>query len=736
MAITSSSGKYFKLVLYLVIIVLINVAGITAFVRVDLTRDNIYSISEASKKVVSTLSEPLTVNVFFTKNLPAPHNQTERYLHDLLEAYAVHGNKYFNYRFYNVNPETEVADPEADENRKLANDYGIHPVQIQRIEKDQVQFKRAYMGLVIIHGDLLERIPTIMATENLEYELTTAMQKLNNKISAFLSLTGDIRVDLFLSSSLKDVAPLMGIKDLPELPRELETIVEKLNSKMYGKLRYHHFDPTRQPDVEKELAPYHLMSLQWPALSDGKIQAGRGVVGLVMTYGDQVVEIPLLNVLRIPLIGTRYDMMDAAEIEENINTGVEKLIDINEDLGYLADYGTPAIQPPRPMANQNQQQLSAFSQLVSENYTIKPVRLASGGIPEGLGCLVIAGPTEAFSDYDLYQIDQALMRGTNLAVFLDKFKEVSMSGQQQARMFQQPQYVPSNVGLEKLLNHYGIRIKKSWVLDENCYRQRVPRQFGGGERPIYYAPIIQSRFIDHSLAFMDNIKGLVAYKISPLELDKKRVSEQKIKATPLFSSSGKSWEMADRINPNPMSSQPPQSDDDKKSRVLAYLLEGEFVSYYAGKPIPEQPSKPTEGEAGDSSADPSQTDDKAAGLAPSEVSKIKDQGGRRDKGDPARILVVASSEMIKDNILDPEGKGPNTLFVLNALDSLNNREDIAAMRSKDLQFNPLHETSALTKMLVKTINIAGVPAFVILFGFFVFLRRRARQKRIQLLFNK
>ena len=90
------SAKYMKLFIYLVAIVLINVAGMTLFYRIDLTKNKIYSISKASKNVVSSLSEPLTINVFFTKNLPAPHNNTERYLHDLLEEYAIHANKYFN----------------------------------------------------------------------------------------------------------------------------------------------------------------------------------------------------------------------------------------------------------------------------------------------------------------------------------------------------------------------------------------------------------------------------------------------------------------------------------------------------------------------------------------------------------------------------------------------------------------------------------------------------------------
>jgi ABC-2 type transport system permease protein len=202
------AGKYVKFMTYVIVVILINVAGMTLFFRADLTDGNdVYSISEASRRVVSTLSEPLTIKVFFTKNLPAPYNNTERYLQDLLKEYGNHGNRYFNYRFYDVSAEEGDISKEAGENQALARNYGIFPVQIQAIEKDEIKFQRAYMGLVLIHGDLLERIPTVTGTEGIEYLLTTAMQKLNNKISALLRLEGKIGVRLFLSSSLGNVAP-------------------------------------------------------------------------------------------------------------------------------------------------------------------------------------------------------------------------------------------------------------------------------------------------------------------------------------------------------------------------------------------------------------------------------------------------------------------------------------------------------------------------------------------------
>jgi ABC-2 type transport system permease protein len=97
--------------------------------------------------------------------------------------------------------------------------------------------------------------------------------------------------------------------------------------------------------------------------------------------------------------------------------------------------------------------------------------------------------------------------------------------------------------------------------------------------------------------------------------------------------------------------------------------------------------------------------------------------------------VLASAEMLKDQLLDEQGSSTNSMFILNMIDALNGRADIAAMRSKVQSFNPLIETGAATKTIVKTINIAGLPLLVVAFGLIVWARRHARRKTIQLKFQ-
>jgi ABC-type uncharacterized transport system involved in gliding motility auxiliary subunit len=729
MGIKNRYSKYIKLFIYLVVVVLVNVVGMTLFLRIDLTENKIYSLSKASQTVVSNLSEPLTINVFFTKNLPAPHNNTERYLNDLLEEYAIHANQYFNYRFYDVNPEAETIKGTAQHNRELANNYGVNPVQIQVFEKDEVKFKKAYMGLVLIHGDMIERIPTITTINGLEFKLTTAIQKLNNKVSALLSLSDKIKIKLFLSSSLKQVAPFIGLNELADYPDKLEDVVQKLNNQNYGKLEYTYTDPSQDQTSTRAWEKYNLMTLKWPALSNGKIQAGNGVIGLVMEYEDKIKVITLLKILRIPIIGTQYNLVGVDQLEEMINENVEALVDINEDIGYLADHGTLKATSLTAMGQQNQDSVTNFSSLISKNYTLKHVNLKDEDIPESIQCLIIARPTEKFTDYELYQIDQALMQGKNLAIFLDTFKEVMPTNQQSFGFNRGPTYVPLNTGIEKLLDHYGIRVNKSFVMDENCHRQRLPQRVGGGERPIYFVPIIKNKFINKDLNFMQNIKGLVTIKMSPLELDETRITEHNITAHMLFASSEKSWEMSKRINLNPMFISPPPSNEDLKSYPLAYLLEGEFPSYFAGKPMPEKKS---------GAEDSKQTSEMetAKKEAPVDLSKIESKGGSLAKGRPGKIFLVGSSEILKDNVLDDKGESPNTMFILNLIDAMNHREDIAAMRSKEQRFNPLHDSGALTKTFIKTFNIAGLPVLVVMFGCVVWMRRRSRKKTIQMMFQK
>jgi ABC-type uncharacterized transport system involved in gliding motility auxiliary subunit len=718
---------YLKFILYAVVIVLLNVAGLTLFFRFDLTANRIYSLSDASKQAVSTLSEPLNIKVFFSKNLPAPHNNTERYLRDLLTEYAAQAGRYFNFTFYNVSQETDRGD-KANPNREMARDYGISPVQIRVMENDELKFKNAYMGLVILHGDLIEKIPAITATDGLEYELTSAIRKLNNKVSALLRQTDKINITMYMSSGLNTIAPLIGLDGLPHLGDTVAAAVEKLNNKNLGIFQFERKDLSTPDELEKAAEKYDLMAMRWPDVPEENIQAGAGTAGLVVAYKGQTRTLPLITAVEIPIIGTTYQMADPQELGEQITAIMEKLIGINKDIGYLSDHGSPALGPDRMAMMQGRagNSLAVFEQLVGSRYNIKQIPLKDEGIPEGLNCLVIAKPTQHFSDYALFQIDQALMKGTNIAVFADAFE------QQQSRggMMGMPAFTPIDTGLEKLLAHYGIEIQKAYVLDKNSYKQQMPQSQGGGEQSIYFAPVLKEDAINNDPVFMQNIKGLVAMQISPLKRVKGGQDDAKVSAVRLLSSSDQAWLMEDNINLNPMFLSPPATDNDLSTYDLAYLLEGQFTSYFKGKSVPEK-------EAGETDI---KDEDNVAGPQLPEAPAKKIEGlkaGNRviETSAPAKIFVLGCAQMLHDNMLDEQGRSSNATFILNAIDHLNGDDGTAVLRSKQQTLNPVSDTTPLAKSVIKGFNVIGLPVLVFLFGLGVWFFRSMKKKKIAHMFG-
>jgi ABC-type uncharacterized transport system involved in gliding motility auxiliary subunit len=236
---------------------------------------------------------------------------------------------------------------------------------------------------------------------------------------------------------------------------------------------------------------------------------------------------------------------------------------------------------------------------------------------------------------------------------------------------------------------------------------------------------------------MKNIKGMITLKISPLELDAERLDANGLKAIRLISSSEKSWEMSGRITLNPMFIQPPQSKDEMQSKALAYFVTGEFPSYFADKPIPVKKADETTANKTDSQEGQQQEQSQPSGQQPTvDLSKITASGQFLLKGKPGKIFLMASSDMLRDNLLDAGGRGPNATYILNVIDYLNGREDIAIMRGKQQRFNPLDDAAASTRTFVKTMNIVGLPTLVVLFGIAVWFRRHTRKKNIQMMFQR
>jgi len=741
MNMQKDKSKYYKFLLYLVIVVLVNLVGMKFFFRLDMTSNGLYSLSRASKRAVATLKEPLTINVFFSKNLPAPYNNIENYLQGMLDEYGSHAKNYLSYRFFDVNAKEGDLSERAEENRQKAQDYGIYTVNVQTIEQDEAKIQRAYMGMVFLHGDIIERIPAITSTDGLEYQITSTLQKMNNKISALLNLEGKIRVKLVQSSSLLQISELLNINGLETLKNQIQSRVNVLNAKVYDQLEFVYIDPTTTTPPVEEIQAFERFGLQWPDLNkdDGSvIPAGQAIIALGLEYGGKSLELQLLDKsLQLTSMGLQeeYKLVEMEQVDAFIEGNIDNLINIHDEIGYLSSHGSLSLSTSLPPQFQQMQpqagELTKFDSLLRESYSVTQIDLKTEEIPETIDTFIIAGAKEPFSDWELFQIDQFLMKGKSLAVFVETYNEIQQNSNQQMFGASQPVYLPINTGLEKLLDHYGAKVKKSYVMDEECFVNQDPT---AGEMPIYFAPTIKDENINHKLDFLKNIKVLQMIKVSPVEIDKEKTDANKLEVTQLFSSSKDSWEMAGQINLTPWMIRPPANPQEKKIIPLAYLIEGEMPSYFADKPVPEKPKEELPEEEGQEEGVEAEAEVEQEQPVVEE-SIVKDRVGVLAKGNPGRILLIGSGDILKDNILDDQGRSPNSVFLLNSFDYLNNREEIAVMRSKNQRFNPLRDTKATIRTLVKIFNIAGVPILFLLFGFYIWIRRKAKKRMIQNLFS-
>jgi ABC-2 type transport system permease protein len=109
--------------------------------------------------------------------------------------------------------------------------------------------------------------------------------------------------------------------------------------------------------------------------------------------------------------------------------------------------------------------------LISNYYNIKDVTINDSlAALNDIDGLIIARPTQKFSDKDLYIIDQFLMRGGRLMCFMDALSidEDSLNAR---GVTHTTRY---STGLERMLFDYGLKLNDNYVVDVNCAPKPVP----------------------------------------------------------------------------------------------------------------------------------------------------------------------------------------------------------------------------------------------------------------------
>ncbi|HEY9165048.1 MAG TPA: GldG family protein [Candidatus Kryptonia bacterium] len=167
----SSRDSIVQLVLYFAVVVLANVVASNLFLRIDLTRDRVNTLSSATEALLRSLKDNMIVRVYFNSDLPSPYVNNRRALVDMLqELRSLSGGKL----------EYEIYDPTSDADVNKAMSDGIPQIQVQVVNNDKLEVKRAFMGMVIEYRARKQSLPVIEDLSNFEYEVASRIDRLIN----------------------------------------------------------------------------------------------------------------------------------------------------------------------------------------------------------------------------------------------------------------------------------------------------------------------------------------------------------------------------------------------------------------------------------------------------------------------------------------------------------------------------------------------------------------------------
>ncbi len=212
------------LLLIIGVIILVNILADRFFLRLDFTGDKRYTLSKATRDILGSINETVTVTAYFSEELPADFARLRRDFKEELIEYSTRSKGKVMFEFINPNKD--------DASQQKAMQEGINPVLINVREKDQVKQQKAYLGAVVHYGDKKEVIPLIQPGAAMEYSLSTSIKKMsveNKPKIAFLeghkenSLNSMIQVMQSLSV-LYDVEPV-NLNDTAAKPEKYKTLV-------------------------------------------------------------------------------------------------------------------------------------------------------------------------------------------------------------------------------------------------------------------------------------------------------------------------------------------------------------------------------------------------------------------------------------------------------------------------------------------------------------------------------
>jgi gliding-associated putative ABC transporter substrate-binding component GldG len=346
-------------------------------------------------------------------------------------------------------------------------------------------------------------------------------------------------------------------------------------------------------------------------------------------------------------------------------------------------------------------------QTLSQKYQVFPVDLPNSPSLDGLDAIIIAKPTQAFSEDDKYKLDQFLMKGGKALFFIDALdiREDSINTKEGAVSIPYQDFVES---MTPFFFNLGVRFNMNFIEDVQNFGflGLVVGDYGGKPKieVLPWRHYLEIRnYYPHPV--VKNLEPVLGRYVSTLDTV---ASVGKIRKIPLASSSTYT-----RVVPYPViikydeARQPPDMNIYKrgKAETVMFLLEGEFSSFFANRIVPSDP------------------------RAKDFIKKSK----------PTKVLVCADGDFLRNAVNPKTGKfAPlgfdkvrgyqfaNKQFLINMLEYMLDENGIILSRNKEITLRPLDKKKTQKKRTYWQVINVGVPiGLVVIFGIvWVWLRKR------------
>ncbi len=651
--------------------------------RVDLTERGDYTLSEVTKDTLRDLDEPLVITGYFSERTHKYLAPLIPQLEDFLEEYAVHGNGKVT---------VEFEDPLQDKalEQEINEQYGIKSVAFPVEDQNEQAIVNAYFDVLVKYGDKYEVLSYDDLIEinqgqdgievklrNPEYDVTRTIRKVTQE---FLSLEailakidpskGGAKLTLYVSEK---TVP----KDFTEMPKKLRKVAGDLVAASGGRLTFQEVDPSTDPPLQEQLAQKY------------------GIQPLAVDlFGREVFWMSVLLE-----VGGRTERMTPpgdigeGEIKEALTAAIKRAAP-----GQVTRVALFSPTPPAPPQNPNmppqyqppppRPDFTALEEFLKADYQVERIDLADGYVPEDDEVLIVAKPGE-MTDKQLFAVDQFLMRGGKLLAF-DGAYQVDAS---QAGITAKP----APEGLAKLLETYGVKVDKTFVMDPQNTPFPVPvtENVGGMQmRRVQMMPYpffvdIRSGGMAQGHAALVGLNNATVPWGSPLTL----TAPEGVKAEALLSTSKGSWVRTESSLDPDFQAHPDLGfapTGETASRVVAATLEGTFPSAFADKPSPLMEGAET-------------------------ATGSQGTGRTLKKSLPdAKLAVIGSNEFLSDLIvgIGQQLRGqlhlPNAQLVVNLLDWSVEDTELASIRSAGAYARTLEPKNEKEILVFEIVNYTAV----------------------------